>query len=138
MKKSRVSGWHLMVDALVSDGARLRDPSVLRDFLLRLVDFLDMKLLEGPNITEVELDPKRLDSELDEGGVTGYCLITTSHISIHTWPLRRRFCLDIFSCKQFDRDAAVAEIERALGVSDVSVTWIERRWPADSPVPVSG
>ncbi len=136
MKKSRFSGWHLMVDALVADGTFLRDPKALRGFLLKLVDFLGMKLLDGPNITEVELDPSRLESGSDEGGVTGYCLITTSHISIHTWPLRRRFCLDIFSCKQFDRDAAVAEIKNALGVSDVSVTWIERRWPADSPVPV--
>lgn len=136
MKKSRFSGWHLMVDALVADGAVLRDTGALREFFLGLVSFLDMKLLDGPNFTDVELDPSRLESESDEGGVTGYCLITTSHISIHTWPLRSRFCLDIFSCKQFDPDLVVSEIRRALGVSDVSVTWIERRWPVDSPLPV--
>ena len=132
MTKQDRSGWHLMVDALVGDPELIESADIIRDTLLRLVRLLDMRILDGPRITAVDLDSTLMESDSDEGGITGYCLITTSHISIHTWPLRQRLCLDIFSCKKFDKDAALAEIRGSLGVRDDSVTWTERCWP--SPV----
>lgn len=130
MRNPVASGWHLIIDAIVSDSARISRVESLREFLLELVDYLGMDLLDGPRMTEVDLDPKLLESDSDEGGITGYCLITTSHLSIHTWPLRRRFCMDVFSCKPFDGEGAAALIRERLGVEADEVTWMERRWPA--------
>ena len=129
MKIETHSGWHLTFDALVDDSNRIGDAAHLREFLWRLVRLLDMEVLEGPTVSEVALDHRLVGSDGDEGGITGYCLITTSHISIHTWPLRRRFCLDIFSCRHFDKNAALAEIRDSLGVSHGNVVWMERQWP---------
>ncbi|MFQ5654384.1 MAG: S-adenosylmethionine decarboxylase [Planctomycetota bacterium] len=132
MKHSNCSGWHLILDAVVSETRPIADPEHLRGLLLRLVRLLGMDILDGPRITEVELDPSRLERGSDEGGITGYCLISTSHISIHTWPLRRRFSLDVFSCKEFDRELLTETVRESLGVISQSVTWIERHWP-DAP-----
>ena len=52
----------------------------------------------------------------DEGGVTGICVLSTSHCSIHTWPLRPFFVMDVYSCRDFDpadRLAALAALEDA-------------------------
>jgi len=37
----------------------------------------------------------------DEGGISVLALISTSHIALHGWPNRRRFMLDVVSCKPF-------------------------------------
>lgn len=43
----------------------------------------------------------------DDWGVSGIVLIAESHISIHTFAEKGFVTLDIFSCKDFDVDAAV-------------------------------
>jgi len=121
-----------MMDAVVEDSERISDVEGLKSFLTDLVGFLKMDVLEGPSMTEVELDTKRLDTDSDDGGITGYCLITTSHVSIHTWPLRERFCLDIFSCKEFDAEGAAEMIRERLGVTRDSTQQVVRTWP-DAP-----
>ncbi len=132
MEKIAVSGWHLMLDAIVRDPGWIADPEQIRSFLLGLIPRLDMKLLDGPRITEVDLDPSQISSESDEGGITGYALITTSHLSIHTWPLRQRFCLDVFSCRRFDPEVVVEYARELFGMVSQRVHWVERRWP-DGP-----
>ena len=126
-----MAGWHLIVDATVADPIPISSADHLRDTLTELVDLLGMQILDGPRMTEVDLEPARIELDEDEGGITGYCLITTSHISIHTWPLRGRFSFDAFSCRPFDRDAALRFIRERLSVDQESVTWIERHWPGD-------
>ena len=43
----------------------------------------------------------------DDWGVSGIVLIAESHISIHTFPDKQFVTLDIFSCREFDVEAAV-------------------------------
>jgi S-adenosylmethionine decarboxylase len=43
----------------------------------------------------------------DDWGVSGIVLIAESHISIHTFPDKQFVTLDIFSCREFDVDAAI-------------------------------
>lgn len=43
----------------------------------------------------------------DDWGVSGIVLIAESHISIHTFPDKGFVTLDIFSCRDFNVDAAV-------------------------------
>ncbi len=126
------SGWHLMMDAIVEDPTRISDSEGLKAFILDLVQFLKMDILEGPRMSAVEIDVSRLDTDSDEGGITGYCLITTSHVSIHTWPLRQRFCLDVFSCKEFDAAGAADLIRERLGVTQDTTQQVARTWP-DAP-----
>ena len=137
MRNDSPSGWHLIIDAIVGDPTRLADVSGLETFLRKLVDHLGMELLDGPRMTQVELDPNQLETDEDDGGVTGYALITTSHCAIHTWPLRSRFCMDVFSCKPFDQAAALEFIRTELGVTSDNVQWLERHWPQPAATPLA-
>lgn len=129
MKNNLHSGWHLIVDAFVADPGRISCPDSIRNFMTDLVGLLKMEILDGPRITEVPLDTNQLATESDDGGITGYCLITTSHIAIHTWPLRNRFCLDVFSCKEFSGEEAESYLREFFGVTQAEVTWLARSWP---------
>lgn len=125
------AGWHLTYDATVegAHAGRLNDVEFLEAVLRDLVGLLDMEILDGPRLHKVELDRRKLESDEDEGGVTGTLVLTTSHISIHTWPLRERFSLDVFSCRKFDEETVQAFLKERMVVRKRASSWIPRTWP---------
>jgi S-adenosylmethionine decarboxylase len=120
-------GRHLMIDGVV------KDPSVfshekLTELFVKLSKLLEMQIIQGPIFKDVEFDPTKLDSDVfqDEGGTTGYCLVSTSHMSIHTWALRGVFQMDIFSCKDYNAQKALNLVVDYLGVSQLKTHEVER------------
>ena len=79
--------------------------------LTYLLDFStpDFKLLEDPESTLQMLEEitvlcgfqvvARNYKKFDPQGLTAMLLLAESHISIHTWPEKALFCMDIFTCK---------------------------------------
>lgn len=128
------AGTHLIMDGFVSDTANF-EADRLESLFYGLADTLRMTMLRKPEFIEVPLDNAKLkqteDSGVfqDEGGVTGFCVISTSHISIHCWPLRKFFSLDVFSCKDFDAELAERFIVDALGLTRVNKHVIQRLVP---------
>lgn len=90
-----------------------------------------MKIIMGPDFLEVPLDETKLQSDKfqDEGGITGMCVISTSHMSIHCWPIRKCFSMDVFSCKDFDANKAKEIIWNLLGVEEGNLVAINRYFP---------
>jgi S-adenosylmethionine decarboxylase len=127
----QLGGIHLIVDGYVSDSSVFNDRSVFSMFY-SLVDLLGMQMLGEPSSTEVPLNESKLDSDDDDGGTSYYCEITTSHLSMHAWPLRNAFMLDIFSCKEFDAKLAFNLIRELLGVVAYNCYTLERADPYDA------
>jgi len=50
-------------------------------------------------------------SKPEDWGISGFVLIAESHISIHTFPERRYVNIDIFSCKDFDSEQAIKDLQ---------------------------
>jgi S-adenosylmethionine/arginine decarboxylase-like enzyme len=125
------AGWHLTYDAITEPdkAAGLNDIEFLERVLLDLVEMLGMDVLDGPRLQKVELDRAKLETDEDEGGVRGTVVLSASHISIHTWPLRHRFSLDAFSCREYDEDAVQAFLKERMFVKKRSSHWIKRLWP---------
>ena len=92
------------------DATLLGDVNVVRSFIMLAIENLDMRPLDIPTIHEVELDIKKLGQEpfSDEGGcsgqIIGYNTLSTSHLAIHTWPLREFCYIDVFSCRHFEKE----------------------------------
>lgn len=88
----------------------LADEQAIYDFMLKLITLVGMRSLGKPTVHNVPLEIEKLGKEPfeDEGGITtqvvGYHTLSTSHTAIHTWPLRKEFHLDIYSCKNFDAE----------------------------------
>ena len=62
-----------------------------------------------------------------EEGISGFTLISTSHIAIHTWFADGRFTLDIYSCKNFDSSPVYLWLVEALENPEKMETQIIRR-----------
>jgi len=131
MKQS--AGIHIILDGFVKDPSVFNGPSLEHAFK-KLAEALEMKIIMGPDFLEVELDPSKLQSDVfqDEGGITGMCVISTSHMSIHCWPIRKCFSMDVFSCKDFDSDKAKQIIWDLLGVESGDYMVVNRTFPDKS------
>ncbi len=102
----------------------LGNASTIEDMLRTLIDVLGMRILDRPHMYEVETEIAKLGAEPfeDEGGVTGVCVLSTSHCSIHTWPLRPFFVMDVYSCRDFDALSVRTHLERHLRAYDLQIT----------------
>lgn len=128
------AGRHVVVDGFVRD-AKVFDSEILSALFHDVVKALDMTILKGPDFVEVPVDPEVLERVKitgkfeDEGGITGTCIISTSHIAIHCWPLQQFFSMDVFSCKDFEHGRALAIIRDVLGVTEANVHILNRVRP---------
>lgn len=134
MGKLASAGLHLVVDGYVAD------PSVftrekIEGLFAQIISALEMKALDKPQVYEVPVDPAVLQRVQqtgqfeEEGGITAIVVISTSHLSIHCWPLQKFFSLDAFSCKDFNADLAFSIIRETLGVEKANTSILQRRKP---------
>jgi S-adenosylmethionine decarboxylase len=102
----------------------LGNAKVVESMLRELIGILGMRMLGEPHLYEVETEIAKLGVEPfeDEGGVTGVCVLSTSHCAIHTWPLRPFFVLDVYSCRDFEPTAVEQHLAARLGAHDLQVT----------------
>jgi S-adenosylmethionine/arginine decarboxylase-like enzyme len=111
-----MSGRHLIIDG-VGDPVKLRSRSFVGAFLLRVAELASMQVVDV-RVYELPAGPPRPDGGfVDPGGVTGYALLTTSHVSIHTFPETGEFKFDLYSCRDFDPEAVRGSVYGQLGVS---------------------
>ena len=108
---------HLVIDGYGGDVKKMWDQQLVRDFL----DQFPAKLAMTP-ITEPQV-LKYTGDNLEDAGVSGFVIIAESHISIHTFPYRQYVNIDIFSCKSFDHQRALAEAKQLFDLTDVK-TWL--------------
>ncbi len=136
MGHPRSAGRHLILDGYVNDPGVFTRDNLTRIFA-QLVTLLEMTVILGPEFVEVPVDPavlKRVQETgkfEDEGGITGFAVISTSHMALHAWPLQGFFSMDVFSCKEFDARAAEAFLTRELGIDQkhLNVTSLHRIKP---------
>jgi S-adenosylmethionine decarboxylase len=117
-------GMHLMLDAYGANEKSLDDMRVIFNFLDTLVKRLDMHSLTNPVVVDVQESASGKDS----GGISGMIMIVESHISIHTFPKRRFFTLDLYSCNNFDEQVEdiLAFIKETFGYEDTELNIVKR------------
>lgn len=125
---NKISGTHLIIDGYVRDGQTL-NPDTICSMFDAIVDTLNMRYLQRPVAMRVPIDPSLLNTDEDEGGWSVICQITTSHITLHGWPMRGAFMMDIFSCREFNVTSAWNVVKEYLGVKDKNITLVDRKDP---------
>lgn len=94
-------GPHLVLEAYGCDKDKLSDLTKICEVLDAYPDKLAMTKIMPPYVFRYS------GAVPEDWGVSGVVLIAESHISIHTFPDKEFVTLDIFSCKDFDVDAAI-------------------------------
>jgi len=106
-------GLHVMLD--LSDCAidKLNDLNLCFRLLNEVPGLIGMTKITQPYVFRYSgLVP-------DDQGITGVVIIAESHISLHTFVVKRYAFVDVFSCKYFDAELASKTFIEAFGSQTV-------------------
>ncbi len=119
-KESPVFGPHLIIDGSRCNTQKLADRILVEQVLNDYPAAIGMTKIGGPYMFEYQApDPAY-------SGVSGLVVIAESHIAIHTFPELDYFTMDIFSCKNFDHEKAIAYIKDAFDVEEMDRMLVQR------------
>lgn len=111
-------GYHLIIDAFKCNKEKLDNFVFIKEFLINLIKQIDMEILSGPYLSKAKGG--------EPPGITGVVVITTSHISIHTFTDTKHFWLDVFSCKEFDKDNVIKIIKKEFEMEKIRTRFLIR------------
>ena len=122
--KTMQFGYHLTLDLYNCNPGCLRSMETCYRALNELPAQIGMRPLSPPFV--VRSDGTEAQGGFDPGGNTGFIIIEQSHISLHTFVKRGFVSIDVYSCKTFDQQEAVAYFKRVFDSDDAEVHFIER------------
>ncbi|MFH1560900.1 MAG: S-adenosylmethionine decarboxylase [Chloroflexota bacterium] len=111
---------HLLMDGFGGDVQKMKDEDFVYRFLDMFPSEIGMNKISTPHVTTYH-GPKE-----EDWGVSGFVLIAESHISVHTFPERAYVNIDVFSCKDFNHEQALAQIRETFSLDQVKLWIIER------------
>lgn len=85
-KDNQVIGTHYIIDLFGCNSKQINSSSFLEKVMTESIEGTDIVLLNSAFHT---FDPQ---------GVTGFFLLSTSHLSIHSWPEHKYISIDVYSC----------------------------------------
>jgi S-adenosylmethionine/arginine decarboxylase-like enzyme len=90
----------------------------LIEIIKEIADLAEMRIFDivGSNI---ELHMEGKENNEDEGGISILAGITTSHITIHYWPMTGAFMFDLVSCKEFNKSIIAAAVNEYMKTSNI-------------------
>jgi len=113
-------GPHLILEAYGCPKDLLGDLGLVSETLDAYPAQLDMTKIMPPYVFRYS------GTVPDDWGVSGVVLIAESHISIHTFPDKGFVTLDIFSCREFDVDAAIDYFKSVFKPTSVEKQVLQR------------
>lgn len=123
-------GLHVMIDGYDAREPVMTDPAALERLLCDLPGEMGMHRICDSVVVEVGPNCAK-----DPGGLSGFVMIAESHIAFHTFPARGFVTIDLYTCRTAtDRQAVVARLMAAFGLTDAEVQVVERglRYPAEN------
>ena len=133
---------HLIIDGYGGDAQKMQDLNLIYEVLDEYPAEIGMTKIAPPYVFRYSgINP-------EHWGITGFVLIAESHISIHTFPERGYVNVDVFSCKEFNAEQAVRDLQGRLGLTEIKTNIldrgldhyyrVERTGEAGAPVTIGG
>lgn len=109
-----IEGKHIIIDGFECDSSHLNNITYLEKLLKKAAIDAGMEVL---NSYFYQFEPQ---------GVTGILVLSTSHISIHTWPEERYASLDFYTCGNQDPIDQVESLLKGLSTKRAMIYSIPR------------
>ena len=102
-------GKHLLIEAITKDENLLTDKKFIQKLFRQIIKLAKMKALSPILIYQFPSPGPKL-----KGGLTAFVVLAESHLSIHTWPEKNYFALDLFSCGDFKEKLILKTLKQKL------------------------
>lgn len=94
-----------------------------------LRDVTTLQSLFAAIVQELDLHPvgeTRWHQFPGNGGITGLCLLSESHLAVHTFPEHQSVCLNLFCCRPRPAWSFERELQQRFGATAVHVRDVVR------------
>ena len=125
MNKENKYGYELIMDLHECDVSTFNRPS-LRGFFEKLCKEIKMTRCELHFWDDLGVAPEEQQTSPHTKGTSAVQFILTSTIVIHTLDLLKAVYINIFSCKEFDKDKAEQLTREWFGAKECRSYFIER------------
>ncbi len=125
-------GPHLTLDLYGCNKEKISDLKYVYDILDELPGFIDMKKISTPHVVFY----RGSEGTFDKGGISGFVLIATSHITVHTFTEQEHAFMDIFSCKNFDVEKAEKYLIEKFEAKKVDKNLFQRGLEFPKSIPI--
>ena len=125
-------GPHLTLDLYGCNKEKISDLEFVTSILNELPDLINMKKISLPNV----IFYPGSEGTFDKGGISGFVLIATSHITIHTFIEQEHVFFDIFSCKNFDVEKATSYLIDKFEAKKVDKNLFQRGLEFPKSIPI--
>src|SRR3989344_6852606 len=114
-------GLHLTLDGYGGSEDKLYDMKHVFRALNELPALIGMNKITTPYVIDAPpVTPK------DQGGISGFVMISESHISIHTYPFKGFITADVYSCKVFDTEKTINFFKKHFLLKELEINIIRR------------
>jgi S-adenosylmethionine decarboxylase len=103
MKQGKVFGYELLLDCYDCKPEVCGELDHCYSYLNNMVDFIGMKKQSPPSIFRTDRK-----SFPDKAGLSGWVPLADSSIVIHTLTRKNFISIDIYSCKKYSQEKAIA------------------------------
>lgn len=110
---------HLAIDGYGSPRL-FQDEEYIQQFLESYPPIIGMNKISGPVVM------RYVGSRPEDWGVSGFVMIAESHISLHTFVEKAFIHIDIFSCKDFDVQRVVDDLQVKFQLTDFRASILKR------------
>jgi S-adenosylmethionine decarboxylase len=117
--------FHYIFDAWGLSPKVLNSKKTVESLLRDTARICKMNIIGGPLIVRPPV--------YTPPGLSGFCIIDFSHISIHTFSQPGEVCVDIFSCKSFNPEEVKSYLLKKLKVSEKNLYFFQVHYPAGNP-----
>jgi S-adenosylmethionine decarboxylase len=98
---------------------KISDKALIRKFVEELAVTVEMNILEGPIVA---------DGKDYNPGLSALAIVDFSHLSIHTFTKYQEVLIDVFSCKEYDREKVLKLCMDYFSTADTKVRQKEVWW----------
>ncbi|MFQ5987660.1 MAG: S-adenosylmethionine decarboxylase [Dehalococcoidia bacterium] len=111
---------HLIVDGFGGNPRILESEELIYQLLDHYPSRIGMTKIAPPYVL------RYVGSKPEDWGISGFVLIAESHISIHTFPERCLVNIDVFSCKDFDSEQVIKDIQAKFELTELRSYLLDR------------
>ncbi len=116
--------FHYIFDAWDVSAKSLNNKKLVDSLLKDVSKICKMRIIAGPVVVQgMDYNP----------GISGFCIIDFSHISIHTFLNPGEVCVDIFSCKPFNPEEVKLYLLEKLKVAEKNIHFFQVHYPVRNP-----
>jgi S-adenosylmethionine decarboxylase len=118
-------GTEWLIEAAGCRPEALRDPALLDELFMRIIAELELRPLHAP-AWHVFPDP---------GGITGFVMLSESHLACHTYPEHGIATINLYCCRPRPDWPWQGRLAEMLGATDVRVRVLDRALVVEALVP---